>query len=459
MAKTKAPVKKNDTIITSIVDLTHEGNGVAKIEGYPVFIPEALPGEKVEVLIVKVNKKFGYGKLLKVLESNEARQTPPCPVFYKCGGCQLQHMTYDMQLAMKQTQVKNVMKKIAHLEHVPVHPVLGMESPWEYRNKIQVPVGEKDGDIIMGFYQQRSHHIISDMETCLIQNPTGDSLMQGLRHILNELNIPAYDEKSHSGVMRHVVIRTAYESNDTMFILVTKTKKLPNKEVLVEKITSQFPEVKSIVHNINPEKTNVILGQATRTIYGEDHIIDRIGPLQFKISPKSFFQVNPTQTKKLYDQAIEYAQITKDDIVVDAYCGIGSISLFLAQKAKKVYGVEIVPDAIKDAKVNAGLNGIDNVEFVVGEAEKVMPEWKAQGIKPDVILVDPPRKGCDASFLQTMIEMNPKRIVYVSCNPSTLARDLRILEDGGYATQALTPVDMFSQTNHVEVVSWLKKKQ
>src|SRR5699024_393703 len=297
MSKFKATVKKNDKTTTTIVELTHEGNGVAKIDGYPLFIPEALPGEKAEVLVVKVNKRFGYGKLLRVIEENDARQTPPCPVYYKCGGCQLQHMSYDMQLEMKRNQVENVMRKIAHLDSLPVHPVLGTGHPWDYRNKIQLPVGEKDGEVIMGFYQQRSHHIIPDMETCLIQNNTGDDIMQGLRDIFNDLNVTPYNEKTHRGVMRHVVLRTAYKTNDTMVIFVTKTGKLPNEAQLIEKVSKQFPEVKSIVHNINPKKTNVILGDKTRTIYGTDYIIDTIGELQFKISPKSFFQVNPTQTK------------------------------------------------------------------------------------------------------------------------------------------------------------------
>src|SRR5699024_2469082 len=358
MSKFKAPVKKNETITTTIVDLTHEGNGVAKIDGYPLFITEALPGEKAEVLVVKVNKRFGYGKLLRVIEGNAARRVPPCPVYYKCGGCQLQHMSYDMQLEMKGNQVENVMKKIAHLDNLLVHPVLGAEDPWHYRNKIQLPVGEKDGEVIMGYYQQRSHHIIPDMETCLIQNDTGDEIIQALQDIFNELNVTPYNEKTHRAVMRHVVLRTAYKTNDTMIIFVTKTGKLPKEAQLIEKVTAQFPEVKSIIHNVNPKKTNVILGDKTRTIFGADYIIDTIGDLKFKISPKSFFQVNPAQTKALYDNALEYAQIGKDDVVIDAYCGIGSISLFLAQKAKKVYGVEIVPDAIRDAKENAKLNGI-----------------------------------------------------------------------------------------------------
>jgi len=458
MAKQQAPpVRKNETVQLTFEDLTHEGNGVGKIDGYPIFVPYGLPGEKADVKVVKVNKRFAYGKLLDVHQESEHRVHPPCDVFYQCGGCQLQHMTYEMQLEMKRNQVKNVMQKVAHLPHVPVHPVLGMEDPWRYRNKIQIPVGEKDGELITGFYQPRSHRIIEDMETCVIQGKLGDDIVEAVRQIGTKLGIRAYDEQAHRGELRHIIVRTAYTTNEAMLVLVTRTEQLTKQKELVEQVTKQFPEIKSIIHNVNSQKTNVILGKNSRTIYGNDYIYDKIGDLEFGISTKSFYQVNPTQTKVLYDKALEYADVGKDDIVIDAYCGIGTISLFLAQKAKKVYGVEIVPQAIDDAKANAKRNKMDNVEFVVGEAEKVMPWWTKQGLRPDVIVVDPPRKGCDASLLEAMIAMDPKRIVYVSCNPSTLARDLRILEDGGYRTQEVQPVDMFSQTAHIESVVWLEK--
>ncbi|MFD1037088.1 23S rRNA (uracil(1939)-C(5))-methyltransferase RlmD [Virgibacillus byunsanensis] len=452
MAKQTAPVKKNETITLSFEDLTHEGNGVGKVNGYPLFVPYALPGEEATVKVIKVNKNFGFGKLIDVKNPSPERVEPPCNVFYKCGGCQIQHMSYDMQLEMKQNQVKSVMRKVAHLDHVPVHSTIGMEDPWRYRNKVQIPVGEKDGELITGFYQKRSHHIIEDQETCVIQDELNDRAVEAVRRLATRLGISAYDEKTDRGTLRHIMVRTGRETKDTMIVIVTRTDKLPHKEELVKELTETYPHVKSIIHNINNKRTNVVLGNKTNVLWGDEYIYDTIGDIRFAISAKSFYQVNPPQTKTLYDKALEYADITSDDVVIDAYCGIGTISLFLAEKAKQVYGVEIVPEAISDAKNNAKLNGITNVDFVVGEAEKVMPWWKAQGLRPDVIIVDPPRKGCDEELLKAMTDMQPKRIVYVSCNPSTLARDLRVLEDGGYETKEVQPVDMFPQTNHVECV-------
>lgn len=452
MTKQTAPVKKNETVTLTFEDLTHEGSGVGKIEGYPLFVPYGLPGEEATVKVVKVNKNYGFGKLLEVKRPSTERVKAPCNVYHKCGGCQLQHMSYRMQLEMKQNQVKSVMKKIAHLDHVLVHPVIGMEDPWRYRNKVSIPVGEKNGELITGFYQKRSHRIIEDMETCVVQDEVNDRTTEAVRRIASSLGISAYDEQNHRGVLRHIMVRTGQRTNETMIVLVTRTEKLPHQEQLIKELTETYPHIKSIMQNVNPEQTNVILGKKTKLLWGEEYIYDTIGDIRFAISAKSFYQINPPQTEKLYEQALKYAEIDSSDVVVDAYCGIGSISLFLAQEAKKVYGVEVVPEAINDAKKNAEINGITNAEFFVGEAEKIMPWWTAQGLKPDVIVVDPPRKGCDEALLQAMIGMQPKRIVYVSCNPSTLARDLRILEDGGYRTQEVQPVDMFAQTGHVECV-------
>ncbi|MBT2217482.1 23S rRNA (uracil(1939)-C(5))-methyltransferase RlmD [Virgibacillus dakarensis] len=456
MPKQTAPVKKNETITLTFEDLTHEGNGVGKINGYPLFVPNALPGEEAKIKVVKVNKNYGFGKLLELTKESPERVEPACDVH--CNGCGLQHMSYRLQRKMKQNQVKNALKKVAHLENVPIHPIIGMENPLNYRNKVQIPVGERDGQLITGFYQKRSHRIIENTDTCITHNDVINEVVKAVRDIANRLGIGAYNEEKHRGVLRHIMVRTGQATNEIMVVLVTRTEKLPNKDVLVEELTKAFPNMKSIMQNINDKRTNVILGRKTKLLWGEEYIYDRIGGLTFAISAKSFYQVNPVQTKVLYDKALEYAQIGGNDVVIDAYCGIGTIALFLAQQAKKVYGVEVVPEAISDAKKNAKLNGITNAEFFVGEAEKVMPWWKAQGLKPDVVVVDPPRKGCDEALLKAMTDMQPKRIVYVSCNPSTLARDLRILEDGGYDTQEVQPVDMFPMTGHVECVSWLEKR-
>lgn len=453
MSKRRAPVKKNQTITLTFEDLTSEGSGVGKVDGYPLFVPFALPGEKAKVLVVKANKNFGYGKLLEVIEESPERVHPD----HQCGGCPLQHMSYDLQLEMKYNQVKNVMTKIAHLEDLPVHPVLGMEYPWRYRNKVQMPVGERNGKLITGFYQERSHRIMETKEPCNVQDELVDGIIETVRETASELGIRAYNEKIHKGVLRHIVVRIGKAKNEAMVILVTKTKKLPHQDLIIKALTEKFPYIKSIMHNVNEKRTNVIFGPRTIRLWGEEYIHDQIDDLTFAISARSFYQVNPEQTEVLYGKAIEYAAIDEDDVVIDAYCGIGTISLLMAKRAKKVYGVEIVPEAIADAKKNAALNDIDNAEFVVGAAEKVMPEWTKQGLKPNVIVVDPPRKGCDQVFLQAMLDMEPERIVYVSCNPSTLARDLRILEDGGYSTKEVQPVDMFAQTKHVELVALMSR--
>lgn len=457
MTKVTAPVQKNEYIELTFSDLTHEGDGVGKINGFPIFVPYGLPGERAKVKIVKVKKNLAYGRLIELYEKSDDRVEPPCEVFYQCGGCQIQHMTYERQLEMKRKQVQDVMNKIAHMPDVPVHPTIGMDEPWSYRNKAQMPVAMKDGRVLTGFYQKRSHNIIQ-MDTCPVQNKANDRILREMRGIIEDLQIEPYDEIKHKGVIRHIVVRSGYHTGEIMVVVVTNTKELPKKGELIDRIRELDSNIVGIVHNINPKRTNVIMGQESKLIWGKDVIIDKIGDLEFEISAHSFFQVNPEQTEKLYEQTLKYAQLTGKETVIDAYCGIGSISLFLAQHAKKVYGVEIVPQAIDNAKENAKRNGLTNVEFYVGEAEKVMPWWRAQGLRPDVIVVDPPRKGCDEALLRAMIEMEPERIVYVSCNPSTLARDLRILAEGGYETKEIQPIDMFPQSSHVECVSQIVLK-
>ena len=453
MSKT-LPVQKNEYIDVLFEDLTHDGAGVAKVEGYPLFVPNGLPGEKAKIKVIKVNKGYGFGRLMEITEASPYRVEPECPIYKECGGCQLQHMSYEGQLKAKEKQVSDVLQRIGKLENVKVHPVLGMENPWRYRNKAQVPIGEHEGGLIGGFYQQRSHQII-DMKACIIQQEKNDEVVKGVKEICNINGVRAYDEQKHKGELRHIMARYGLKSGEVMVVLVTRTNELTGKKKIIEEIVKTIPGVKSIVQNVNSKKTNVIFGDETKVLWGEEVIYDSIGDIKFAISARSFYQVNPEQTKVLYDKALEYADLTGEENVIDAYCGIGTISLFLAQKARKVYGVEIVPEAIEDAKKNAELNEISNVEFAVGEAETVIPEWYGNGVVADVLVVDPPRKGCDEKLLQTIINMKPKKVVYVSCNPATLARDLRILEDGGYQTVEVQPVDMFPQTMHVECVAQL----
>ncbi len=456
MSKT-LPVQKNEYIDVIFEDLTHDGAGVAKVEGYPLFVPNGLPGEKAKIKVIKVNKGYGFGRLIEITEDSPYRVEPECPIYKECGGCQLQHLSYEGQLKAKEKQVSDVLQRIGKMPNVKVHPVIGMENPWRYRNKAQVPIGENEGGLIGGFYQQRSHQII-DMKACIIQQEKNDEVVKKVKEICNINGVRAYDEQKHKGELRHIMARYGLKSSEVMVVLVTRTNELTGKKKIIEEIVKRIPGVKSIVQNINSKKTNVIFGDETNVLWGEEVIYDSIGDIKFAISARSFYQVNPEQTKVLYDKALEYADLTGEENVIDAYCGIGTISLFLAQKARKVYGVEIVPEAIEDAKKNAELNGISNVEFAVGEAETVIPEWYENGVVADVLVVDPPRKGCDDKLLQTIINMKPKKVVYVSCNPATLARDLRVLEDGGYQTVEVQPVDMFPQTMHVECCSLLVRK-
>ncbi|QSF97586.1 23S rRNA (uracil(1939)-C(5))-methyltransferase RlmD [Bacillus paralicheniformis] len=458
--KQKAPVQKNEYYNVVFEDLTHEGAGVAKVDGFPIFVPNALPDEKAQIKVTRVKKGFAFGRLIDLKEESRFRTDAPCPIYKQCGGCQLQHINYEGQLLYKQKQVKDVLERIGKLDlsRITVHPTLGMEDPWNYRNKAQVPVGEREGGLIAGFYQQRSHEII-DMNECLIQQTENDRVVQAIKEICGKYGIKAYNEERHKGWLRHIMVRYGAVTGEMMVVFITRTNDFPHKAKIVEEITAAFPHVKSIVQNINPKKTNVIFGDETTVIWGEEYIYDTIGEIKFAISARSFYQVNPEQTKVLYDKALEYAELNGEETVIDAYCGIGTISLFLAKQAKKVYGVEIVPEAIEDAKRNAELNGIENAEFAVGEAEAVIPKWYEEGITADTLVVDPPRKGCDEALLRTILEMKPKRVVYVSCNPGTLARDLRVLEDGGYETLEVQPVDMFPHTSHVECVAKLVLKR
>ncbi|MHC2183603.1 23S rRNA (uracil1939-C5)-methyltransferase [Paenibacillus sp. PvR052] len=452
------PVEKNGEYIADVVGIGHDGEGVGRVDGFTLFIHGALPGEKVRVKVLKVKKQYGYAKLLEILEASPDRIDAPCPIYKQCGGCQLQHLSYEAQMRWKRQLVIDNLTRIGKLqvggeqeEGVVIKPTLGMSDPWRYRNKAQVPIGlaSMEGGLVGGFYAQGSHRII-DMEACLIQHENNDTVVANVKRIARQLGIRPYDEESGKGLLRHVIARYGFNTGEIMVVLVTNGKDISRADELVGLIREEIPGVRSICQNVNVDRTNVIFGDVTKVLWGNDVIYDTIGDIRFAISARSFYQVNPVQTEVLYGKALEYAQLSGEEVVIDAYCGIGTISLFLAQRAGKVYGVEIVPEAIEDARRNALLNGVRNAVFEVGAAEEVIPAWKQQGVTPDVIVVDPPRKGCDAALLETIVAMQPERVVYVSCNPSTLARDLRVLEDGGYRTVEVQPVDMFPHTVHVE---------
>ncbi|QJD84743.1 23S rRNA (uracil(1939)-C(5))-methyltransferase RlmD [Cohnella herbarum] len=470
------PVIVGQLVTCEIIGLTHDGDGVGRVDGYTLFIRDALPGEKVQAEVVSIGKSFGKARMTELLQGGSdsgsvGRVKPPCPIYDSCGGCQLQHLSYSEQLRWKRQHVVDNLARIGKLavagevgsgaaaskaategqQTVIVHPTIGMNAPWRYRNKAQVPIGFGEGGLIGGFYEQGSNDIV-EMDACLIQQEENEETVRAVKEAARMLDIGAYNRATGRGLLRHVVVRHARTTGQRMVVLVTNGRDIPHAQEFAALIREKVPGVVSICQNVQTAATPVVFGEETRVLWGEDVIYDEIDGIQFAISPRSFFQVNPEQTVRLYGKAVEYAALTGNETVMDAYCGAGTISLFLAKHADKVYGVEIVPEAIEDAKRNARLNGIHNAEFEVGPAEAIMPRWKDDGIVPDVIVVDPPRKGCDPSLIDTMLELRPSRIVYVSCNPSTLARDLRLLEDGGYKTVEVQPVDMFPHTGHVECV-------
>lgn len=450
-------MQKNDLIIVTIEDMTTEGEGIGKIEGFPFFIKDSIIGDNIQAKILKIKKNYGYAKIEKILTPSIDRVQPACDVARQCGGCQLQAMAYNKQLEFKRNKVKNNLKRIGGFQEIEVLPVIGMEHPWRYRNKTQVPFSlDKTGNIVAGFYAGRTHSII-DHEDCLLAPEINRKIIATIKNYMNQYKIRPYDEKTQQGIVRHVLIRQGYTTGEIMICLVINRKSLPKAEQLVEQL-KQIPGMTSISYNINCENTNVILGETVVSLYGSGYITDYIGTIKYQISPQSFFQVNPTQTKKLYETALEYAGLTGNETVWDLYCGIGTITLFLAQKAKKVYGVEIVEPAIQDARKNAEINQIQNAEFYVGRAEDILPEkYKKEQIKADVIVVDPPRKGCDQTLLETILQMQPKRVVYVSCDSATLARDLKYLCKEKYQIEKIQPVDMFPASVHVETVVGLQR--
>ena len=460
-------IQKNDELELVIEDITTEGEGVGKVDGLALFVKDAIIGDRVKVKVMKMKKSYGYARLMEILEPSPARTEPVCPIARQCGGCQIQHMKYDEQLKYKENKVKNCLERIGglSLEKVGIgensssgvaafEPIIGMEEPFYYRNKAQFPVGRnKEGNIVTGFYAGRTHSII-DTSHCYIQAKENEQLLQLVREFMEENHIEPYNEETHTGLVRHVLTRVGFTTGEIMVCLIINGEKLPKSDKLVDKL-KDIKGMTSICLNVNKEKTNVILGNKVTLLWGQGYITDYIGDIKYQISPLSFYQVNPVQTKKLYETALEYAGLTGNEVVWDLYCGIGTISLFLAQKAKEVYGVEIVPQAIEDAKRNAEINGIKNAEFFVGAAEDVLPQKYKESngsMRAQVIVVDPPRKGCDEKLLETLIKMEPERIVYVSCDPATLARDLKYLEENGYKTTRVRACDMFGHSVHVESV-------
>lgn len=451
-------IQKNDIKHGHVVDLTHEGHGVVKFDRYPIFVPNALINEEIEFKVIKVKKNFAIGKLITVKKASEDRIEPPCVYYWKCGGCQLQHMTYDAQLAMKKEQVVNLFHRKGGFKDTIINDALGMDNPWRYRNKSQLPIGkDKENNAIMGYYRQRSHDII-DMDSCLIQDSLHQDIMNLVKKWINKLNVSVYSETSKKGILRHLVIRTGYYTDEIMVIFVTNGKKFKQANQFVQILKEAFPNITSIKQNINDSHSNVIMGRQSISLYGKDTIIDQLSNTTFKISDQSFYQINSSQTEKLYQKAVDYAQLRGEETILDTYCGIGTIGLYMAPVAKHVYGVEVVPSAIEDAKQNATINQLNNTTFVCGKAEEVIIKWKQEGIKPDVVMVDPPRKGCDETFLQTLLKLHPKRIVYISCNPSTQQRDAQILSTH-YDLKEITPVDMFPQTTHIETVALFDRKE
>ena len=484
--------KKNDVFQTIIEDMSDSGEGIGKTDGFTWFIKDAVIGDRVEAKAMKVKKSYGFARLLQVLEPSDKRTAPLCPVARQCGGCQIQAMDYQEQLHFKENKVCSNLRRIGGLEHlifrdeegslrneedgttnalrkeesiesgaISVYPIMGMENPWRYRNKAQFPFGRsRDGRIIAGFYAGRTHSII-ETEDCLLGVRENSTILQCIREHMEQYKIEPYDEANHRGLVRHVLIRKGFRTGELMVCLVLngEVKALTEADVLVERLRGLFGDgtaVTSISVSINREKTNVIMGSRIVNLYGAGYITDYIGNVKYRISPLSFYQVNPVQTEKLYSTALEYAELTGKETVWDLYCGIGTISLFLAQKAKQVYGVEIVPQAIEDARANARLNGMDNVSFFVGKAEEVLPEqYEKHQVYADVIVVDPPRKGCDTVCLDTIVKMGPKRVVYVSCDSATLARDVKYLGERGYQVEKVRCCDMFGHSTHVETVCQL----
>lgn len=453
----EAPVKKNKEYLVEIIDQGFEGEGIAKIEGFTIFIEGAIKGEKCRILIVKVTSSHAFGKLVEILEKSKYRVEPDCATYKRCGGCNLRHIDYEETLNIKQNTVQNLVNKTLN-NKIKVEMTVGMGNPYNYRNKAQYPVGfDKSGEPVMGVYAKRTHEIIP-MRNCMIQNPVSEKIANVVLGFFIKNNIPIYNEKNGEGLLRHIVIKVGIKTHEIMCILVLNKKELKKEKELIKVLIREFPEIKTIVKNYNMKNTNVILGNENEVIYGDGYIYDELGDYTFKISPLSFYQINPIQTEALYNIAIEMADLKKTDTLFDLYCGIGTIGIFASPYVNRVYGIEIVKQAIEDAKENANINNIRNIEFFAGDVEKVFENvLKEHNVKPDVIFVDPPRKGLDKHTIENILNIKPEKIVYISCNPASLVRDLKLLEES-YEIKKIQPVDMFPFTSNVECCALLTLK-
>lgn len=451
------PVSKNKEYVVDIMDNGFEGEGIAKIDNFTIFIPNTIKGERVRIIIVKVLSSHAFGKLIEILKASPVRETEDCQTYKRCGGCQLRHIKYEETLKIKQNAVQSLVNKTLK-QKIEVEEPLGMENPYHYRNKAQYPLGiNKEGKPVMGVFANRTHEIIP-IQNCLIQNKQAEEVAKFIFDFIVKNKISIYDEKKQKGLMRHIVTKIGIKTKEIMCILVVNGNQIPQEKELINQVIMHFPNVKTIVKNINKQNTNVILGKENIPIYGDGFIKDKLGEFVFKISPLSFYQVNPIQAQRLYQIGVDAAQITKQDIVFDLYCGIGTISLFMAPFAKSVYGIELVEEAVYAARENALINKIDNAQFIAGDVEKILDDLiNKQKIIPDIVMVDPPRKGLDRKSVDNILRISPKRLVYISCNPATLVRDLSALEVL-YDIKRLKPVDMFPFTSHVEVCALLELK-
>ena len=451
-------IQKNQEYVVDIIDNGFEGEGIAKIDNFTIFIPGTIKGEKVRILIVKVLSSHGFGKIVEIIEKSQARQDVDCNTYKRCGGCNLRHVKYEETLKMKQNAVQSLVNKTLK-NKLQVKETVGMENPLHYRNKAQYPIGiNKQGEPVIGVFANRTHEVIP-IDNCLIQNKKSEEIAKFIIEFIKEKNISIYDEKTGKGLVRHIVTKVGIKTGEIMCVIVINGHKIPNESELVENLKTRYPEIKAIVKNINIKNTNVILGQENINLYGNGYIEDILGEYKFKISPLSFYQVNPVQAEKLYNLGVSMAEITKDDVVFDLYCGIGTISLFMSKFAKKVYGIEIVEEAVKMAKENAESNNVSNTEFFAGDVEIVLDDLiNNKGLKADVVMFDPPRKGLDKKSIDNILNIRPKKIVYISCNPATLIRDLADFESE-YDIKTIIPVDMFPYTSHIECVSVLQHKK